>query len=350
DSIQEQAFLRASAMARDWKCLVFVCLRPATFSRSRNSGVLDSVAPRVIVVAPPLTRPLLVRRFDYALGLLSGVNSPGKSISHHLPSTKRVLQRVRESFNSDAKLCRLFDSLSNGNVRALLQFVQQALINDHLDTEKISDKPSYLMPVHEALRSILYGEHLQYDPTHSPVVNLFDALHADKIEHFSRFLLLHYLSRQRSLPQNTRGLRSVTEVETYMCQLGYTPAHVTATLKFLFDKHCCECSVPGVTWANRTEEFRITDWGTYHINNLVNEFQYVDAMVIDTPIMDDSVRETIQHVRYIRDRIVRCQHFVDYLDNAMLTMKDDDATLAWAEVARTVREDIEYIKARIEKK
>lgn len=31
DDLQEEAFLRASAMARDWSSLVFVCLRPGTF-------------------------------------------------------------------------------------------------------------------------------------------------------------------------------------------------------------------------------------------------------------------------------------------------------------------------------
>ena len=53
DSIQEEAFLRASSMARDWSALVFICLRPSTFYRSRRLGVLDSVAPNVVSVNSP---------------------------------------------------------------------------------------------------------------------------------------------------------------------------------------------------------------------------------------------------------------------------------------------------------
>ena len=40
DTIQEEAFLRASAMARDWSALVFVCLRQAHFIAQRTSVFL----------------------------------------------------------------------------------------------------------------------------------------------------------------------------------------------------------------------------------------------------------------------------------------------------------------------
>ena len=38
DDIQEQAFLRAAAMAYDWGVLVYVCLRPGTMQRWASSA------------------------------------------------------------------------------------------------------------------------------------------------------------------------------------------------------------------------------------------------------------------------------------------------------------------------
>jgi hypothetical protein len=79
DHIQEEAFLLASAMARDWACLVFVCLRPDTFYLSRSQGVLDSVAPKVITVASPPSSPILKRRFRYASQMAKGTLADGQS-------------------------------------------------------------------------------------------------------------------------------------------------------------------------------------------------------------------------------------------------------------------------------
>ena len=78
DPIQEEAFLKASAMARDWGCLVFVCLRPSTFFRSKGDGVLDSLAPKTISVVSPKLSVVLKKRFRYARRLAKGENIKGK--------------------------------------------------------------------------------------------------------------------------------------------------------------------------------------------------------------------------------------------------------------------------------
>src|SRR5262249_35813545 len=64
--IQEEAYLKASAMARDWSALVFVCLRPNTFHYSKRFGVLDSVAPKVITVNSARAGTVAARRLKYA--------------------------------------------------------------------------------------------------------------------------------------------------------------------------------------------------------------------------------------------------------------------------------------------
>src|SRR5204862_7662774 len=66
DDIQEQAFLRAAAMANDWGVLVFVCLRPGSVQRSSAAGVLDTMAPRTLVIPQPDIAIVLRKRFQYA--------------------------------------------------------------------------------------------------------------------------------------------------------------------------------------------------------------------------------------------------------------------------------------------
>ena len=114
DPIQEIAFLQASRIARDWSCLVFVCLRPGTFQRSRGSGVLDTVAPRVLNVVPPRTDTLLRKRLLLASRLARGEEpiqqraAFSSNISINLPETAEFLDSMAESFFRSSDLRGLF--------------------------------------------------------------------------------------------------------------------------------------------------------------------------------------------------------------------------------------------------
>jgi len=70
EPLQEAAFLKCSAMARDWCSLVFVCLRPTTSYKSQQSGVLDAIAPKTFTVSQPDLALVLKKRFTYAKELL----------------------------------------------------------------------------------------------------------------------------------------------------------------------------------------------------------------------------------------------------------------------------------------
>src|SRR5205823_7477486 len=72
EPIQEEAFLRASAIARDCAALIFVCLRPGTFYHSKKEGVLDSVAPKIINVVSPKTHAMVVKRVRFAKRIALG--------------------------------------------------------------------------------------------------------------------------------------------------------------------------------------------------------------------------------------------------------------------------------------
>jgi hypothetical protein len=277
EQIQEEAYLRASALAREWACLVFVCLRPNTFYRSRTFGVLDSVAPTVINVVSPNLEHLLVRRLKYAKRYAEGTPLPNRSqraplganSSFQLPSVATVLECLVESFRRNSRLTSLFEAISNGNARDLLTYVYNALTSLHLDTNKIissyDNTGSYIMRDYEALRAILFGNSMHYEPEASPFINLFDIHRADRMEHFSRFLALHHLA---SIPEVSPsfGYGALSDVIRYLCQLGYSEEHARYTIRHIFYTQYCESADPIEDWSDTIRELRITTRGRYHIN------------------------------------------------------------------------------------
>jgi hypothetical protein len=361
DPIQEEAFLMASAMARDWSCLVFVCLRPDTFYRSKRDGVLDSVAPKIITVASPKTMILLKKRFQYAHEIAEGLHvnnervrrsSLGREVTLSLPSVASFFDCCIQSLR-DRRLVALFDAVCNGNVRNLLRYTNQIIISKHLNTKKILEKipTGYQIPVHEVLRALLYGDSMHYDPDRSIFVNLFDIVRADPMEHFSRFLTLHYLNRVSLGPQSGHFC-SVSDILQYLCQLGYAAEHVRDTLEFLYEKACCTSRVIGLRWTELglDDVVRITTLGRYHVNALVKTFQYFDAITVDTPILDQQVRKTTVDIEGIMRRLNRASAFVDYLNECSNTIQDSDAIQLWKDCYMKVKNEINFIHTKEERK
>ncbi|HWP67824.1 MAG TPA: hypothetical protein VN437_00895 [Rectinemataceae bacterium] len=354
DRIQEEAFLRASAIARDWACPVFVCLRPGTFWRSKKEGVLDSVAPRLISISSPKVAPLLKRRLEFAARMARGeVPFVGRSgaasatISVHLPKVATLLDCAAQSFSRNAELRDLVSAFSNGNVRELLRLVQQVLTSQHLDTSKIIEKfqtVGYRIAAHEALRALLFGDYAHFDPDSSVVVNLFDILRADPMQHFSRVLALRFLD---GIPEThpTFGYTSVQALSQQMMQIGYTVDHFNATMEVLFRKGCCESEVAGQEWSESSSRLRISPLGRYHVNTLLEAFNYYDAVAIDTPIIVEQARRKIADVFSIRERLERADAFIEYLLGASDSVQDADGKRFIERKCDAAKREIDAIRA-----
>ena len=213
--IQEQAFLRASAMSRDWASITFVCLRPDTFHRSKEGGVLDAIAPTTFTVAHPDLALVLKRRFSYAKSIADGKRLTSSitegchpHISVRLPDVSILLGSCEFAARKHHGIIPLLEAVSNGNIRRLLDFARAVLCSGHLDTKKIlriiKSDGSYTVPDFEGIKTLLYGEYKHYHDISSPFINLFDIMHAQRREHFLRcarftiYLVAQTLGRQEA--------------------------------------------------------------------------------------------------------------------------------------------------------
>ena len=179
-------------------------------------------------------------------------------------------------------------------------------------------------------------------------VNLFDILHADPMEHFSRFLTLHFLNRIGE-GSPSRGYCSLQGVIQYLCQLGYSEGHAKQTIEFLYSKKCCEPRIPEVVWtAVGNGDIRITNLGRYHATHLISSFEYVDAVVVDTPITTPASKKLIRDERDIFARIDRAKIFADYLQSCTSTLQDADALAALACVYENINSDLGFVKKSAE--
>ncbi|MCA1652179.1 MAG: hypothetical protein LC753_18580 [Acidobacteria bacterium] len=174
---QEQVFLIGQSLAETWPATVFLSLRPDTFYRSRNVGSLTGYQPRVFTIAPPNIRQVIDKRLRFCASL---INDPG--IRHQLMPTALdeqaatlgvYLDILARSFDQRPELVEFVENLSGGNVREALGFLNTFVGSGHVNTRKIleieAEQGDYLIPLHEFVRAIIFGDHQHFDPEASPV-------------------------------------------------------------------------------------------------------------------------------------------------------------------------------------
>jgi len=356
--IQEQAFLRASAMARDWASLTFVCLRPDTFHRSREGGVLDAIAPTTFTVAHPDLALLLKRRFAYAKAIANGerltsatVDGYNPQIRVKLPDASLLLGSCEFAARKRHGIIPILEAVSNGNIRRLLDFARSVLCSGHLDTKKIlgiiQTDGSYTLPDFEGVKALLYGEYKHYYEIEAPFINLFDISHAQRMEHFLALCVLHFLSRN-SENGPSRGFTARRDLTAYLSGVGFSLQASDEVLRRLEAKQLIEAAILPAEDDRDHKRFRLTTLGTFHLHYLCHVFQYIDAMTLDTPIIDQDTRACMVDTMLIRDRVKRTKAFLDYLDDAINDVRDEVFVTFWKEHSSEARGAIVEIEKKWE--
>jgi hypothetical protein len=87
----------------------------------------------------------------------------------------------------------------------------------------------------------------------------------------------------------------------------------------------------------------------YHIERLAGEFQYVDAVVVDTPILDQTDRTTIRDARKLEERLERAEVFASYLNRQWMPLEQFVTGFDWSEASKRLSENIAHIRTALEK-
>ncbi len=349
---QQQSFLIAHEMADRWPLTVFLALRPSTFHKSLREGALTGYHPKALTISPPRIVDVIGKRLEFALRLATGeLKISALSAGVELITLSRIIEAFSCSLKVNRELARCIDNIAAGNVRIALEQVRDFFGSGHVDTQKIvdimDDQGRYTIPVHEFLRATLYGDAVHYDPMQSTIPNLFDVTEPDKREHFLIPLLLGYLQSVG----RTRGGDELVEtslVAEALQDCGYMPSQVMAAMRRSLSGNLTDTAADRESSTGEPpSSLRITSLGAYALQFLCRQFTYVDAVVVDTPILDVDCRSKIADERDITGRLIRAEAFVDYLDSCWecITARVECA-FEWEVVSSALRSDIANIRHR----
>lgn len=354
DETQQTSFLIAQEFAEHWPATVFLTLRPETFHRSMKRGALSGYHPKAFTISPPRIDEVIEKRLLFAQKITRG-EIPLRNINITTTFSKldSLLQVLLISFKNNIHIIEFVDNLVYGNVRQAIELAKNFLGSGHVDTNKIiktfDDSGSYIIPLHEFLRAVIYGDTNHYDPQTSPIVNLFDVQSHDKREHFLLSILLGILNSYISTRKND-GYLETSKVFSQLQEFEYTIEQIDLAINFSLVKKLIETSEKGSLIEPRKypSMLRITTKGVYHSTHLIRLFTYIDAIIVDTPIFDSEYRAELKDTYHITDRLFRAKEFVAYLDKAWQSCSSVSRSFFdWDDISHSIRKDIDVIKTKI---
>ena len=350
---QEQVFLLAQSLAAHWPGTAFVSLRPETFYRSRAGGTLAAYQPRVFTIAPPRIDDVLRRRLEFAQKRLlksGSLESLGSGVTVQSEKLEAYVRAILYSLSANSQLTELIDNLSAGNVRRAVDFLVAFVGSGHVDSEKIVSivqrTGRYTIPVHEFLRAIVFGDNEHYDPSASPIANALDLSLPDAREHFLLPIVLAFAERAGELA-GSGGYVPVSTIFAECQRLGFMPSQADQALTRAREKNLLESNLRGAMYGE-PDSYRITPTGAYTYKRLLRQFTYVDAMIVDTPIVDTRVRQLVKDVWVIGERLARCENFRRYLDSSWEPLGALGSAFEWNEWSRDLGAEVENIALRID--
>jgi len=355
DEIQQEVFLISQEISAQWPATVFLALRPETFQRSLKEGALSGYHQKAFTISPPRIDRVLTKRLEFAKKLTSGeipLTSLSESIRVNFINLNTVIQIFLRTIERRDEIIEFIDNISKGNVRLALDLVREFFGSGHVDTKKFieiyTETGDYIIPMHEFLRAVIYDDAEYYEPSRTNVTNIFDVSSHDPKEHFLMPILINLLESSKGSSVG-EGYVETASVYEKLQSIGFTPTQIDHVMVRAQRRELIESferSLP-ILGNEIPEAIRPTSVGMYHIRKLCKLFTYIDAILVDTPIFDNEVREKVTDVQSILLRLERATLFIDYLSSIWLQEEGISSFFDWDGTCHELKADIAAIRVRV---
>jgi hypothetical protein len=325
DDRQTEIFVEAQAAARRMQLNCVMCIREATYQRSKSSPAFDAFQFDSLYIDAPQVTAVLSRRFAYAKRVLTDrgaeIVSDG-GVRFKVPDLSVFFDIVSASVLSE-DTGYMIDMLAGGDVRRGLQLVRAFLASAHTSADRalttyLSDG-EYKFPTHEVFRGAVLGQRKYYREEESLVPNVFDA----KLDSADLQLLRLHLTNWFVCKSRSEVMEAV-HAEILLADLyrvGVSEGDVVATLTQLCDFKVLRTS-DGLPFSVGSKVLP-TRFAPYLVRDLAGSFAYFEMCLIDTAVFDDGTWhelvvqtrqiETLSRYEKIAVRVERARRFLDYL-------------------------------------
>jgi hypothetical protein len=140
------------------------------------------------------------------------------------------------------------------------------------------------------------------------------------------------------------GFVEVSSISDALQKKGFHPEQIDRCVDRALEKNLLQARLADPE--QDPPAVRPTTIGAYHFGPLVRQFTYVDAVLVDTPILNQDFRNRITNVDSIQERLDRAIVFVDYLDMQWADGGLVPDVFDWPSISESLRQNIVDIRGK----
>lgn len=336
---QSQIFLLAQRITRLAGNVTIIALREESYYAPSIQNTFTAYTSHKFHIASPHFRKMINNRIEYAIRALETHESDARSTilrgyTFDTTDISEFLRIVQKSvFGWSSRISRFIECICFGNMRSAIQMFTTFLTSGATDVDKMlliyRRDGAYHVAFHEFLKSVMLQERAYYKEDQSPILNLFNCSSERNSSHFTalRFLALLLDHRGESSSEG-RGYMELARVVGFFADSFDDVRDLSTTLDRLVSRQLIEVNTRSIKTVSGASHVRVTAAGWYYPRYLARTFAYLDLVLQDTPLNDDSteklLRKSVYDVNNLADkeqekeermqvRFNRTQLFLDYL-------------------------------------
>lgn len=298
EEIQSRIFSDAIAIGNRLGINLVLSLRQSTYVRHRTSPTFNAFDFDALVIDPPKISSVLSKRFLLAKHLLNGVS--GEFLAENgalfkVENAASIIELVQSSVLG-TEIGTAIEVLATEDVRLALrmtrEFLESGYSNPGRALQVFRTTGNYVMPKHEAFRSILLGTKATYSEEFSAIGNPFDARLSRTKAQLLRLFIMTALVQQASEAdfRHAEG----PDIAELLQKIGFG-ARVTETVledlcRFRF------IHTEGHTTPSLACSFYPSRLAGHTVRNLITDFTFMENVLMDTFIPIDKYWDELRTV------------------------------------------------------
>lgn len=326
DEAQSTLFTEMLAISRSLGVNLILSLRPATFTRHRNSPGVDAFDFETIQIDPPRIASVISKRFGLVKYLATGKPAEFTAENGARVSVEDASQIVDLLQGSvlGTEIGTRIEVLATEDVRLALRMTREFLERGYSNPGRAlafhRSTGNYVLPRHEAFRAIILGTRTVYSEDSSSIGNPFDSRFSVNNAQLLRLYVLNAVVTYAS----ESGFRFIDgmSIAENLRKIGFGDKYTAQVLsdlcktRFLFTASHGEASLAASYIPSRL--------GGYISRELISNFTFLENILYDTYISDSQLWQNIKSISYqidgerqmlqrIKLRIQRLRYFYDYI-------------------------------------
>jgi hypothetical protein len=314
---QAQIFLLAQRVTRSIGSITVVSLREESYYAANLQKTLTAYTNRKFHVASPHFRKLIGSRIRFAIESLQRETPVHNAIvpegiAFDQTAVSQFLGIVEYSiFERNRNIALFIESLCFGNMRSALEMFTTFLVSGATDVDKMlaiyRRDGAYFVAFHEFVKSIMLGDRKYYKESASPVMNVFDCGAERNSSHFTHLRILRFLLLRRGeTSKEGQGYFEISRLVALMEDVFDNREDTVRALNRLVFRQLAEVNTRSPESIEGASHIRVTSSGWYYSRFLCGLFSYLDLVLQDTPLNDESVErklcDSVFHVDNLADR------------------------------------------------